>query len=199
MEIEELQSAWQQMSHELENQKKLTDEIILKMTQNTYRNKFTKLANYESIGAVVCYGIALLVILNFKKLDIWYLMVCGVATIGFLTILPTLVLKAIRKIKNIDLLKGTYKENLVKYTTAKNKLLKLQQIGIVFSFIIMFLIVPVTSKILSNKNIFLTEMKPIQWISILIALIFMVFISLWGYKSYLKITDSAAKVLKDLE
>ncbi len=199
MEIEELQSAWQQMSRELESQKKLTDEIILKMTQDSYRNKFTKLANYESIGAVVCYGIALLVILNFQKLDNWYLMVCGVATIGFLTILPTLVLKAISKIKNVDILKGTYKENLVRYTAAKNNLLKLQQIGIVLSFIMMFLIVPVTSKILSNKNIFLTEMKPIQWISILIALVFMALISLWGYKNYLKITDSAAKVLKDLE
>jgi len=199
MEIEELQSAWQQMSRELESQKKISNEIILKMTQDSYRNKFTKLANYESVGAVVCYGIALSVILNFQKLDTWYLMLCGVATIGFLTILPTLVLKTIRKIKNVDILKGTYKENLVRYTTAKNNLLKLQQIGIVLSFIMMFLIVPVTSKILSNKNIFLMEMKPMQWFSILIALVFMVFVSLWGYKSYLKITNSAAKVLRELE
>ncbi|MFX0556988.1 hypothetical protein ACOCEA_09320 [Maribacter sp. CXY002] len=199
MEIEELQKAWEHMSHELEHQKKLTDEIIMKMTKDKFKSKFRKLATYESIGAAICYGVSVLVLFNFNKLDTWYLMVCGIVTIAFLTILPTLVLGALREIQNVDISNGTYKENLVTYSKAKNKLLKLQQIGIGLNFLVMFLVVPVTTKILSNKNVFLIKMEPVQWIAIFVALIFMFIISRWGYKSYLKITNSAAQILKDFE
>ncbi len=39
MEFEEMQSVWQEMSAEIEKQKKITDSIIIKMTKSNYRNK----------------------------------------------------------------------------------------------------------------------------------------------------------------
>ena len=40
MELEEMQAAWSQMSQDLEKQKQLTDEIILKMTQQKYTSQW---------------------------------------------------------------------------------------------------------------------------------------------------------------
>ncbi|CAN0576649.1 unnamed protein product, partial [Ectocarpus sp. 12 AP-2014] len=131
MELEELQSAWTKMSDELDQQKKLTNKIILDMTKQKYQNKFTTITKYESLGALVCFAIALFVIFNFNKLDTWYLQACGAFTLLFLIVLPVSVLSTLKKIKNIDILNGSYKENLKVYVHTKNRLLSLQQIGIV--------------------------------------------------------------------
>src|SRR6056297_2570482 len=133
MELEELQATWSEMSQELEKQKKLTNEIILKMTQDRYRKKFSKLRNLETVGAMICYLWVVFFLFNFGKLDTWYLQICGVLTIAFLIILPTLVLKSLKKIQNLDILNGSYKKNLVIYIKEKNKLLKIQQMGIYLS------------------------------------------------------------------
>ncbi|MEP3371483.1 MAG: hypothetical protein ABJL43_07095 [Maribacter dokdonensis] len=199
MELEELQSAWTKMSDELDQQKKLTNKIILDMTKQKYQNKFTTITKYESLGALVCFAIALFVIFNFNKLDTWYLQACGVFTLLFLIVLPVSVLSTLKKIKNIDILNGSYKENLKVYVHTKNRLLRLQQIGIVVGFIGLFFIVPVTSKIISNKNVFLNSLKTEQIITLTITLVAMVFFCNWAYKGYKKITRSAQELLQDLE
>lgn len=199
MEIEELQSAWTQLSDELNHQKKLTNKIILDMTKQKYQNKFTTITKYETLGAVVCFAIALFVLFNFKKLDTWYLQVCGILTLLFLIVLPAMALTTLKGIKNIDILNGSYKDNLKRYLKTKNRLLKLQKIGIATGFIGLFFIVPVTSKIISNKNVFLTSLKTEQYVLFAITLIAMVFFCKWAYNGYLKVTQSAQEILQDLE
>jgi len=199
MELEELQATWSEMSQELEKQKKLTNEIILKMTQDRYRKKFSKLRNLETVGAMICYLWVVFFLFNFGKLDTWYLQICGVLTIAFLIILPTLVLKSLKKIQNLDILNGSYKKNLVIYIKEKNKLLKIQQMGIYLSYLLLFILLPVSTKIISNKNIFLIDLKPLQGVALLVALVFMFFFTRWGYRSYKKITNSAEDILRDLD
>lgn len=199
MEIEELQAAWSQMSNELEQQKKLTNDIILNMTKQKYQNKFVLVTKYETIGALVCFIISFLVVLNFNKLDTWYLQICGVLTLSFLIILPLMVLKTLKRIKNIDISKGSYKENLSLFLKTKNRLLKLQQIGIGFGFIGLLFIVPVTSKIMSNKDVFLISFKIEQYIVFTITLVIFAFFCKWAYSGYQKITQSAQELIKDLE
>ena len=84
MEIEELQATWTQMSEELEKQKKLTKEIILKMTQERFTNKFRKVSFYESLGAIICFGAAIYILINFTKLNGWLEISCGILTLVFL-------------------------------------------------------------------------------------------------------------------
>ncbi|WP_299799589.1 hypothetical protein [uncultured Maribacter sp.] len=199
MELEELQSAWTQMSDELNHQKKLTNQIILDMTKQKYQNKFTTITKYETIGAVVCFAIALFVLINFGKLDTWYLQICGVLTLSFLIVLPVMVLTTLKKIKNIDILNGSYKENLKFYLKTKNRLLRLQQVGIAVGFVGLLFIVPVTSKIISNKNVFLTSLKTEQYVIFAITMIAMVFFCKWAYKGYVKVTQSAQELIQELE
>ncbi len=199
MELEELQLAWTQMGKELETQKKLTKSIIMDMTRAKYKNKFKKISIYEKAGALVCFGAALFILLYFHKLDTWYLQASGIVTLAILIILPIVVLSSLKKIQNFDILKGTYKENLVKYTKLKSRLLGLQQIGIALSLLMMFLIIPITLKIFKDKDLFLMPLKVEKWIGFSIVFIGMLFFSRWGYRSYKKITDSAALLLEDLK
>jgi len=52
MEIEEIKALWSEMSDQLEQQKKLTNEIIMSMTQERYSNKFRTISKYETIHMV---------------------------------------------------------------------------------------------------------------------------------------------------
>ena len=199
MELEELQANWMAMSQELEKQKKLTNEIILKMTRNNYRNKFSKLTNYETVGAIICYTLSGFILLNFWKLDTLYLKLAGVFTLAFLTVLPTLVLGALKRIKNLDILTKSYRENLITYTKEKKRLLKLQQIAIAVSFISLLFSPALALKLLRDKTLILSELKPEQVIAILFVVLLMVFVSRWGYGGYKKVTNSAEALLRDLE
>ncbi|TMM57338.1 hypothetical protein FEE95_12705 [Maribacter algarum] len=199
MEIEEMKALWSEMSDQLEQQKKLTSEIIMSMTQERYTNKFRTLSNYERVGAVICFGIAIHIIVNFEKLDTWYLQACGVFTLSVLFILPILVLNSLKKIRNLNITNTNYKETLLNYSKAKRNLLRLQQFGIFLSFILMFAVSGVFAKIWSNKDFFRVERNIWANLSIVFAVFFVVFCSYWGYRSYNRITRSAENILKELE
>ena len=199
MELEEMKSLWEDMSQKVDQQKILTDKLIIDMTQERYINRFNKILMYESIGAVVCFASAIFLIVNLGKLDTWYLLTCGIITLIFLLILPIVVLRSIGKIKHLNIAKDNYKETITRFYKSKKELLFTQRLGIYLSFIFALVILPVTSKILSNKDLFVSEHSTKLWIYIPILFIFLFFFSRWGYKSYKSITNSAENVLKELD
>tara|TARA_R110000868_G_scaffold4211_10_gene26551 strand:- start:8360 stop:8959 length:600 start_codon:yes stop_codon:yes gene_type:complete len=199
MELQEMQETWREMSLELEKQKKLTATIIIKMTQEKYKNKFRTITVFETIGTVICFIAALFILLNFTKLDTWYLVACGLITLGYLTILPILVLRSLYRIKNLNLISKNYKETLYSYTKEKKQLLLLQKLGVFGSFLVLFSSLPVFSKISSNKDFFKMDLGLSFYIILIGVLIFFYFFTQWGYKSYMKITTSAELILNELE
>ncbi len=194
-----MKTLWGEMSLELDRQKNLTDKLIIDMTQERYTNKFNKIFHYESIGAVVCFAFALFLIANIEKLDTWYLLVLGIFIIAFLLVLPILVLRSINRIKHLDIATNNYKETLIGFARAKKELLFTQRFGIYLNFILVLAVLPVTSKILSNKDLFTIEHSAKLWFAIPALFIFLYFFSRWGYKCYKSITNSAENILKELE
>ncbi len=199
MELEELQATWLQMSTELENQKKLTNDIIMKMTQDKYAKKFSKISMLETIGAIICFMVVLLLIINFKKLDTPFLIGCGILTLIFLIILPVVVLRLLSKIRNLDIISNTYKETLIQYTKTKNKLLFIQKANLVLSFVYFFITLPLATKIIGNKNLVLSDKGASFYILTIVVLVGLFFFARWGYRSYKKIIAGAENVIKELE
>ncbi|MGI9551836.1 MAG: hypothetical protein ACR2MT_11595 [Aurantibacter sp.] len=199
MDLEQIQATWSQLSSELEQQKKLTKQIILQMTQERYSNKFNTISTYETIGAIICLVVGIYILGNIAKLDTWYLLACGIFTVAFLFGMPIMVLSALHRIKNMDILEHSYKDTLVRYEKAKKNLLMLQQFGIYASFILMFSTAAVFSKIWSNEDFFMIERDGWIYGSIAVAVIFVIFFARWGYKCYKSVTSSAENILNELE
>ncbi len=150
-------------------------------------------------GAVICFVAALVVLINFGKLDTWYLVLSGILTLVFLVVLPVLVLRSLSEIKRLNISDKTYKDVIAEFTKARKKLLMLQQIGIYSSFVFLFAFLPVTSKILSDKDFFMMEKDAALYGFLAVAFIFLILFARWGYGCYRGITRSAENILKDLE
>lgn len=199
MEIEEMQALWSEMSDQLEQQKKLTNDIIMNMTQERYTNTFKRLANYETLGAFVCYAVAFYMLLNFNALETWYLKACGGFSIAFLVILPVLVLRTLQRLQGLNIVDTTYKDTLIAYTKAKTRLIRLQQFSIGASFFLMFAVAAVFAKLWSNSDFFMIERDIKSYLVIGFALVFVSGVSYWGYRHYRNITRSAENLLQELE
>ncbi|WP_273566811.1 hypothetical protein [Maribacter halichondriae] len=199
MEIEELQATWSKLSSELEQQKKLTNKIIVQMTQERYSNKFRTISTIETIGAFICFAAAIYILVNFWKLHTWYLMTCGIFTLAFLLVMPILVLRSIKKIRSLNISNKTIKETLLSYSKEKRNLLRLQQFGVYASLILMFTTAAIFSKIFNNIDFFLIKRGPIVYGAMVLAVTFIFFFSRWGLRSYRNITNSAERILKELD
>lgn len=198
MNIEDMQNVWEKMGQDLEKQKKITNALVMKMTQERFTNKFSKLATYETLGALVCFVTAFIILLNFNKLDTWYLILCGALLTAYFITLPAFVLKSLYAIKAIKIDVASYASTLKKYVKAKNRLLLVQQLGIYLNFIALLLVIPVFSKLFKNKDIFVTANTIWYWLlPVLITL--MISVSKWGYNCYKKITNSAETLLRELD
>jgi len=199
MELEEMKALWQQMSQQVEQQKKLTDTLIMEMTQQKYSQKFSKITVYETIGAVICFLIALAILFNFKKLDTWYLMACGIFMTSYLFILPVIVLRSLKTIKNFRISEKNYKDTIVGFAKAKKQLLMVQKLGIYINIVLFLTSIPLATKLLKNKDIFVSGGSVWQITFIAVVAVLMIFISRWGYGCYKNVTNSAENILKDLE
>ena len=199
MELEEMKSLWQQMSQKLEKQQLVTDKLIMEMTQQKYSNRFNKLFFYESLGSVICVITAVLIFANIERLDTWYLMACGIAVAVILLILPFFTLRFLHQIKNIKVAEYNYKETLVRFQRSKNRMLMYQRGGIILSFFLALMILPVFQKIFQEEDFFKQGLGIRVWVSVGVMLVFLFFFARWGYRSYKSVTRSAESVLKELE
>ncbi len=124
-------------------------------------------------------------------------MACGIFTIALLLILPVITLRLLGKIQRMNIVKNSFKETIVSYTKTKNQLLLMQRVGIYLSFVLMFTCLPVFSKIMNNKDLFLQGKIWLTYIPVMV--IFLFLFTRWGYKCYKNITNSAENILKELE
>ena len=196
MEIEEMKTLWENMSQELDRQKLLTDKMVLEMTQKKYKDTLRSISLPETAGAIICFAMALFIIFNFGKLDTWYLILCGLVSIGFCVILPILSMQSIIRMKKIDVSGNSYKESLKQYAHEKRQFIKVQKTAYYFGFVFALTVLPVFGKIMKDKD-FLLDSKLWIWY-IPMAVIFHFLFSKWVYRHYTSITKGAQKLLDDL-
>lgn len=198
MELEDMQAAWSQMSQELEKQKQLTDEIILKMTQQKYTSQWNKIFTAEKIGGVICYIAAIALLFNFSKLDTLGLQISGGLSVFILAILPILSLKTIRAMKRVNVTTMNYKETMETYANGKKNFVNFQKLNIGLSFVFMLLTVPVSAKLFNGENLFET-LDPKLGIAIPFMFVFfglLVWVMIRCYKSILR---NSERILHEID
>lgn len=197
MEIEEMKGLWNSMSEELDRQKLLTDKMILEMTQQKYRDKLKGISLPETVGAIVCFAMAAYALVNFGKLDTWYLALCGAISISFCLILPILSMRSIFRMRKIDITGSSYKEALEQYAREKDTFIKVQKAGFYLGFIFSLAVLPVAGKLMKDKDLLLDSKIWIWYIPLALAFHFL--FSKWVWKHYASVTRGAKTLLEEIK
>jgi hypothetical protein len=196
MEFEEMKSLWGELSGRIEQQKKITDLLIIKMTKSDYKNKFMKVFIPELIGALVCFLTAFFILFSFQKLDRWYLIVCGIVSFLILILLPILSLNAIRKIRAVNILDNNYKQSLLDYSKGKRQFVSIQKLNFYLGAVLLLAVLPVMGQLIAGKDLFLETRL---WLWYAIGYPFFYGFSKWVFRKYAKVTVEAEEILKELE
>ena len=65
MELEEMKSIWEDMSQKVDQQKVLTNQLILDMTKERYENNIRRISVPETLSALICFAVVFYLISNF--------------------------------------------------------------------------------------------------------------------------------------
>jgi hypothetical protein len=198
MELEEMQAAWSQMSQELEQQKQLTDEIILKMTQQKYSNQWNKIFTAEKAGSVICYVALVAILANFRDLDTIPLQICGILSMLILAILPILSLKTIKAMKRVNVTTMSYKETMETYAKGKKNFVNFQKLNIGISFVFMLLTVPLSAKLFNGEDLFET-LDPKLGIAAPFMLLFFGLLIWVVMRCYKRVLRNSENILQEIE
>ena len=193
-----MQAAWSQMSQQLEAQKKLTDEIILKMTKQRYQNHWNKIATPEKIGGVVCYAAIVFIAVNFYKLDTLGFQIAGGLCILILAILPILSLKTIHDLQHIHIGNQNYKQTMEAFAKSKKRFVNFQKLNIGMSFVFMLLTIPLSAKLLNGKNLFETYDNKL-FIALPFCFIFFYLLMRFAIRCYKGVLRNSEAILEDIK
>jgi hypothetical protein len=196
MELEEMKALWGEMSVEIEKQKRLTDSLVIRMIRVDFRNKISKIWIPEIIGSLGCLAWALFILIDFQRLNTWYLLVCGIVSALILLLLPVLSVGAIWKMRSVNISANNYKQLLSEYSKGKLQFLFVQKLNFYLGAILMVTIFPVAGQLLAGKNFFL-EIRLWYWFAI--AFPFFYYFSRWVFRCYSRTAAAAGNILKELE
>src|SRR5450755_839428 len=152
MELEEMKALWGEMSVEIEKQKKLTDSRVIRMIRVDFRNKISKIWIPEIIGSLGCLAWVLFILMNFERLNTWYLLVCGIVSALILLLLPLLSVRAIWKMRSVNISANNYKQLLSEYSKRRIQFLSVQKLTFYLGAILMVTIFPVAGLLIGGKN-----------------------------------------------
>jgi hypothetical protein len=196
MELEEMKSLWEEMTAEIEKQKKLTDQLILKMTHIHFRQKIYTILIPEAIGSLISVATIAFIFFRFEKLNTWYLQTAGIISALILAILPILSFRAIHKMLAVHISAQNYKVALSAWNKGRKRFVLVRKLGFYLGAILLALMLPVMVRLRDGKDVFL-ELR--TWLSYAIALPFFFFFAKWVFRKYFKIATDAENILRELE
>ena len=197
MELEEMKQLWEEMSEQMERQKLLTDKLIMAMTEERYRNKFNTAWVAESAGTVICFGFALLILLNFHKFDAWYLWASAVFTVLYLFLVPIAMLYFLNRMRKLDIAGSDFRQMLLDFNRAKEGFHLVNRVGMAMNFVLMFTITVLSIVIFKGSEAVLERTSWLYMMPFGAMALFL--FSRWGYRCYVGMTNSAENLLRDLD
>ncbi|RMB62842.1 hypothetical protein EAX61_04475 [Dokdonia sinensis] len=199
MELEEMQIAWSQMSSELEKQKQLTDELIMKMAQQQYTSKINKILRAERVGAIICFATIIYILVNFTKFQSWQSQASAVILVITLFVMSVGSLFLLKKMKAINLQQDNLSTTIKKFSKYKKYTSQFQRGSILVGFFVLFASSAVFSVLFSGKDMFLEVDLTKMIIPMIFGLIIFGIIAYLGSRFYGKSLKEAQLIIEDLE
>ncbi len=195
MQLDDMKTIWAKMAIDLEQQKKLTESLVIKVTQSGYKSAINKVRIPEMAGAAVCLACVFYIAVNVNLLTTWYLMACGIIAVVILLAMPLLSLLAIKKFNTISVANNNYKQLLVLYAMAKKRFLAAQRLSFYLGPLLFIAILPVMVKLMGGNDFFKSNNA---WMVYVLFPAFFYPFAKWVFKRYKNALEHGENILHEL-
>lgn len=110
MDLDEMKAVWSDISDQLAQQKKMNQDIVLRMTQEKSKSRLGRIIAMESVGVIVSGGMLVYVIAKFQELSHWSSIVGGIGLLLILLLGITYSIMLITQAKKVNVAKDSYSE-----------------------------------------------------------------------------------------
>ncbi len=198
MNFEELQKEWQDLSKKVASQQVLTDQLIMKMTQKDYSNAIRRITVAEYIGSVICFATAAFIIYKLPLFTSVESITAVTLILAILIVMPLLSIFSLRAFNKVDLAHMTPAEAFATHQQGKKRVASFQMLGLILSFLLMFLILPVFLTIQKGVDIFTIDFDwSGVWMSLPFGILFLILFIRVVTKQYRKYFKKATQTLED--
>ena len=197
MELDDLKGTWDQANDRAGQQRNLTPGMIDLMTQRKFYSKTKRIAYPEISGVIICIISAVVIGLNYNKLDSTFLQGAAIVSIMLLLSLSVISLVSLRQLNISGDVNRTYAETLREFAYRKLRFYKLQKLNIGLSYVLLVSIIVLMSKLFTGRDI--SDLKYFWIFSFSFGYLFLLFYSVWVFKYYRKTINQAEELLRELE
>jgi len=199
MELEEMKNIWDDRNQKIDKQKILTDKSIINITKKQYDNKIRSISITETIFAFFSFIFSAFVLINYAKLNTWYLATSGIIVVLFLIIVPILSMKWIRALRYLDITRNTFKQSLFEYVKGKQKFINFIKTSSYLTIPFIMAFVLTAEKIFNDNNLIAENDFGVYWYVLPLGIIIQILINKWILIKYKKTINEAENILKELE
>ncbi|GAB5527220.1 MAG: hypothetical protein Roseis2KO_50920 [Roseivirga sp.] len=197
MDLDEMKAVWSDLGTQLEQQKRLNQDLIMKMTQEKSSSRMGRIIRVETFGIIVSGAILIYLLANFNKLTDWPALTGGIGMALVLIIAIVFGTKLISKARKIDLVKNTYSTVVEQFNEFRAMLRFYKKLSIWTNVVSLLFVIPVTYSLILEKSI-LDDLKG-AGISLLLGAILTPIILYAIIRFYSKNVSQVKKALNDAD
>lgn len=153
MDLDEMKAVWSDLGTQLEQQKKLNQDLIMKMTQEKSSSRMGRIIRVETFGIIVSAAILIYLLANFNKLTNWPALTGGIGMALILIIAIVFGTRLISKARQIDLVKNTYSTVVEQFNEFRKMLRFYKKLSIWTNAFSLLFVIPVTYSLILEKNV----------------------------------------------
>lgn len=197
MDLDEMKAVWSDMSDQLDKQKKLNQDIILKMTQEKSSSRLGRIIRMETFGLALSIAMLVYLVWNFYRLEDWLSITGGIGLLGIILMGIVYGITIIRKAKSIDVMTSSYSEVIENFDQFRALLSKYKKLSFRIAVISPVLVLPVSYVLLLDKNI-LDDLEG-AGLSLLMSAILVPLVLYAFIKYYSRNVSQVKQALKDID
>lgn len=196
MELDDFKNTWNDMSNSIKINQNFNLNKFDKMNKSKSQSILNRIILPEILGAIVCIGSAIFIVINFSKLEPIAYEVVGILTILLLVILSVISLMSILPLFKVADLNKSYAETLKDFATKKRNFFKLQKWNLLLSYGLLVTVILLSTRLFVRNEI--TDNKFFFVFAFILGYAFFLVFSSWVGKKYKKSIRMTEDLLKEL-
>jgi hypothetical protein len=154
MDIDDIKTLWLEISKKVENQKELTDEIILRMAHTTSKNRLNRILIFELFGITWLLFFISFVLLKLDQLDTIPLLLSAILSIVICITSILLSVNFIRKAFALNIAHKSYKDTLLDFAVLEKTYHFNKKLYLPLGLALLVCIYPMVAKWTHNADVF---------------------------------------------